>query len=290
MEPVFDSKLLTARKLRALRQAGPAATFLMDHAAGELGARLSVIDRRFGRAAALFCLTGAAAEALRASGKVDEVMRVEADEALLGGREGIVGPSETVPLEAESIALAVSLLSLHELNDVPGMLAQMRRALKPDGLFLGAMAGAGTLYELRESLIAAETELTGGAAPRISPFADVRDAGALLQRTGFALPVADLETLTVRYATMFDLLRDLRAMGSTNALVQRSRRPARRRLFMRAAEIYAERFADPDGRVRATFRIVWLSGWAPHESQQKPLAPGSAEVSLSRILGNGRRG
>ena len=205
-------------------------------------------------------------------------------QALLGGDAGLVGSLDRIPLDAESIDLAVSLLSLHEANDIPGALIQIRRALRPDGLFLGAMAGGGTLAELRESLIAAETELYGGASPRVAPFTDVRDAGALLQRAGFALPVADVETLTVRYDSMFGLMQDLRAMGATNALVDRSRRPGSRRLFTRAAEIYAERFADPDGRIRATFAFIWMSGWAPHASQQKPLKPGSATVSLTEIL------
>jgi hypothetical protein len=181
------------------------------------------------------------------------------------------------------------LLSLQDENDIPGMLVQIRRALKPDRLFLGAMAGAGTLAELRESLLAAEAELTGGASPRVLPFADVRDVGALLQRAGFALPVADVETVTVRYATMFDLIADLRAMGAANTLTGRSRKPATRALFARAAELYAERFADPDGRIRATFSFIWMSGWAPDASQRKPLRPGSADISLARFL-EGRKG
>ena len=167
---------------------------------------------------------------------------------------------------------------------MPGALVQMRRALRPDGLLLAAMAGAGTLAELRDSLLAAELELTGGVSPRVAPLADVRDAGALLQRAGLALPVTDVETLTVRYATMFDLLRDLRAMGVTNALAARSRRPATRALFRRAAEVYAERYADADGRVRATFSVIWMSGWAPHASQQQPLKPGSGAVRLADAL------
>lgn len=289
MEPVFDTRLVLARKRRALRRDEAGAAFLMDRAADDLAERLATVERRFARAAALFSFTDAAARALRGSGKVDDVIRVEADAAFLGGEEGIVAAPETVPLEPESIDLAVSLMSLHETNDTPGVLAQIRRTLKPDGLFLAAMAGAGTLAELREALLAAETELSGGAAPRVIPFADVRDAGALLQRAGFALPVADIETLTVRYDTMFDLMRDLRAMGAASALAQRSRRPATRALFMRAAEIYAERFCDPDGRVRATFNIVWMSGWAPHESQQKPLKPGSGRVSLAEALAKEKR-
>lgn len=286
MEPIFDAESLKARKRRALRIADAGAAFLMQRAAEELGDRLAAVGRRFGRAAALFSSTPAAKSALLSSGKVDEVIRVEADAALLSG-EGVVTLPETVPFEPESLDLAVSLHGLHEMNDVPGMLVQVRRALKPDGLFLGCMAGAGTLAELREALLAAETELSGGASPRVFPFADLRDTGALLQRAGFALPVADLETVTVRYDTMFGLMRDLRAMGAANSLAARSRRPAPRALFMRAAEIYAERFSDPDGRVRATFSTIWLSGWAPHASQQKPAKRGSATVSLARALGAG---
>ncbi|RIK87772.1 MAG: SAM-dependent methyltransferase [Hyphomicrobiales bacterium] len=260
------------------------ADFLMQRAADDLAERLGAVERRFDRAAALFCTTPAAREALLASGKVGAAIRVEADPALLAGADGTVAAPETVPFEPESLDLAVSLYGLHEVNDVPGMLVQIRRALRPDGLFLGCMAGAGTLAELREALLAAETELTGGASPRIFPLADVRDAGALLQRARFALPVADHETVTVRYDSMFSLMRDLRAMGATNSLIARSRRPAPRALFSRAAEIYAERFCDPDGRVRATFSTIWMSGWAPHASQQKPARPGSATVSLAEAL------
>jgi SAM-dependent methyltransferase len=256
----------------------------MRRAAEDLELRLSTVGKRFSRAAALFCQTGAAAEALAASGKVDEIERIEADPAFLSDGAGRIAPFETLPFEPESLDLAVSLLSMQAMNDIPGFLAQVRRALKPDGLFLAALAGAGTLAELRESLLAAETELAGGVSPRVLPFADVRDAGALLQRAGLALPVADVEDTTVRYDTLFDLAADLRAMGETSALADRSRRPAGRSLFARAAEIYAERFADPDGRVRATFSLVWMSGWAPHASQQQPLKPGSAKASLAAVL------
>lgn len=288
MEPVFDTTSLVARKRRALKLADAGAGFLMQRAAEDLGDRLGAVERRFEQAAALFSVTPAACSAVYASGKAQEVVRIEADPALLSG-EGIVAPMEILPLEPESIDLAVSLYALHEMNDVPGMLIQIRRALRPDGLFLGCMAGAGTLGELREALLVAETELYGGASPRVFPFADVRDAGALLQRAGFTLPVTDVETVTVRYETMFALMRDLRAMGATNALAARSRKPASRALFMRAAEIYAERFSDADGRVRATFSTIWLSGWAPHASQQKPAKPGSAAVSLAKILGGDER-
>jgi SAM-dependent methyltransferase len=286
LQPIVDIELATSRKKRALKAAVPGADFLMRRAAEDLEERLGAVERGFDSGAALFSLTPAARDAMISSGKARKVTRIEADAAFLAGDEGMVSPSGQAPFEPESIDLAVSLMALHEENDIPGMLIQIRRALKPDGLFLGAMAGGGTLLELRESLLAAETETSGGASPRVMPFTDVRDAGALLQRAGFALPVADVENLTVRYDTMFDLMRDLRAMGATSALLDRSRRPATRAMFMRAADIYAERFSDPDGRVRATFSLVWMSGWAPHSSQQKPLKPGSAQVSLTKILGD----
>ncbi|MER8404864.1 MULTISPECIES: methyltransferase domain-containing protein [unclassified Mesorhizobium] len=286
MQPVIDTSLWLARKRRALTRPIAGADFLMRRAAEDLADRLGAVERRFGKAASLFCQTPAAAEVLAESGKVTENVRVEADAAFLGGQPGLLAPLETVPFEPESLDLAVSLLSLQAMNDIPGMLVQVRRALKPDGLFLGAFAGTGTLSELRESLLAAETELYGGASPRVIPFTDVRDAGALLQRAGLALPVADVETITVRYDSLFGLVADLRAMGETSALVDRSRRPGTRALFARAAEIYAERFSDADGRVRASFSVVWMSGWAPDASQQKPLKPGSAKISLKTILEN----
>lgn len=285
-EQIIDTGLLTRRKRRAVEHAVPGADFLMQRAGEDLADRMATLGRRFSRAAMLFCVTPEARRVVLASGKADEVVRVEAHDAFLRGREGIVTTPGHLALEPASIDLAVSLLSLQDENDIPGMLIQIRRALRPDGLFLGAMAGAGTLAELRDSLLAAEAELTGGASPRVLPFTDVRDAGALLQRAGFALPVADVENVTVRYATMFDLMADLRAMGATNALSGRSRKPATREFFARAARIYAERFSDPDGRIRATFSFIWLSGWAPDASQQKPLKPGSAEISLTKVLGN----
>ncbi|QPC95062.1 class I SAM-dependent methyltransferase [Mesorhizobium sp. INR15] len=286
MQPIMDSSLWLAHKRRALANPVEGADFLMRRAAEELADRLGAVERKFGKAAVLFCQTPAATDVLAESGKVKEIIRVEADASFLRGAAGLVAPMETVPFEPESLDLAVSLLSLQAMNDIPGMLIQIRRALRPDGLFLGAFAGAGTLVELRESLLAAETELYGGASPRIIPFTDVRDAGALLQRAGLALPVTDVDTVTVRYASLFGLMADLRAMGETSALFDRSRRPGTQMLFARAAEIYAERFSDPDGRVRASFSTVWMSGWAPDASQQKPLKPGSATVSLKKILEN----
>lgn len=283
MEPVFDLQSLVARKRRARRLDDRGAHFLMQRAAEDVADRLSTVQRSFGTAASVLSQTDAAQRMLQQSGKVENIFRVETDAALLDG-DGLVAKDEILPLQPESVDLVISLYALQEANDLPGMLIQIRRSLRPDGLFLGCLAGAGTLGELREALLAAETELYGGASPRVFPFADVRDMGGLLQRAGFALPVTDSESVTVRYDSMFALIRDLRAMGATNSLLARSRKPASKALFLRAAEIYAERFSDPDGRVRATFSTIWLSGWAPHASQQKPLEPGSAKVSLAKIL------
>lgn len=288
-EQIFDGRVSVGYKLRALRQNGTGADFLMTRAVDELRDRLAVVEKRFERAAALHCLTDAAAAALREKSGAEEVIRVEQHRRLLGGNgNGIVSSLELVPFAAESLDLIVSLLTMHETNDTPGLLTQIRRSLRPDGLFLGAMAGGNTLAELRESLLAAEAELVGGAHPRVIPFADLRDIGGLLQRAGFALPVTDSEDYTVRYGSMFDLMHDLRAMGAGNFLAQRSRQPVGREVFMRAARIYAERFSDRDRRVRATFSIIWMSGWAPHDSQPKPLKPGSARVSLAEVLGKDR--
>jgi SAM-dependent methyltransferase len=284
LKAVFDTDLLVRRKKRAIRTATPGADFLMQRTVDDLEERLSTVKRQFERAATLFCGTGTADEALRRSGKVSEVVRVEADYGLRRRTGEFVANPETVPLPPASIDLAVSLLSLHEVNDVPGMLVQIRRALKPDGLFLGALAGSATLFELREALLAAESEIYGGVSPRVPPFVDVRDAGGLLQRAGFALPVTDSEQIIVRYDNLFDLMRDLRAMGATNVMLARSRKPVSKRFFLRAAELYADRFSDADGRIRATFDFVWLSGWAPAPSQPQPLRPGSGRVSLAKAL------
>ena len=284
METVFDTELLLTRRIRALRTANDDADFLMRRAAEDLGERLATVNRRFGRGGTLFCVTGSAADVVEQSGKAAEIVRVEADERFLAGTNGMIAVPETVPLPPASIDLAISLLSLQEMNDVPGMLVQICRALKPDGLFLGTLLGTGTLFELRECLLAAESEIYGGVSPRVAPFVDVRDAGGLLQRAGFALPVADSDPVTVRYDSLFDLMRDLRSMGATNVLTARSRQPVSKRFFLRAAEIYAERFSDADGRIRATFDLIWLSGWAPASSQPKPLARGSAKISLASVL------
>jgi SAM-dependent methyltransferase len=187
-------------------------------------------------------------------------------------------------LTEANLDLAMSFLTLHETDDTPGALVQIRKLLKPDGLFMGVMPAGDTLHELRECLLAAEAEITGGASPRVYPFADVRAAGALLQRAGFALPVVDAETLTVRYKDMFALMRELRSMGASNALLARSKVPASKDLFLRANALYSQRHAGPDGRIPATFTFVWMSGWAPSENQQKPARRGSANASLAEAL------
>jgi len=273
---IFDRQLQRQNLRRALK-AGP-ARFLFDHAALDLEDRLAVIKRDFRCVLDLGSPLPALPQDFARDGR--SLLRL----APLGDGD-VVGDEEALPFATESFDLIVSILSLQAVNDLPGALVQARRALKPDGLFLACLPGGRTLHELRHALATAETEISQGASPRVYPFADVRDMGGLLQRAGFALPVADIEPLTVRYDTMFGLLADLRAMGAANALIERSRRPLRRAIILRAAEIYAERFSDPDGRVRATFELLFVSGWAPHESQQKPLAPGSAKQNLAEALG-----
>jgi SAM-dependent methyltransferase len=285
MQLIFDPALIEANRLRALKTGDTDAGFLLDIVARELTERLGAVERDFPDAAELHGMTGATAREIMKSGKIGNLLRVEtAPEFADAHDKFIAAPLEAVPLSADSMNLIISPLTAHLTNDTPGLFIQVMRALKPDGLFLAAIPGAGTLAELRESLLSAEEELTGGVSPRVVPFADVRDIGALLQRAGFALPVVDVETYTVRYDSIFPLMRDLRHMGMANPLAGRSRQPPGRKLFLRAAEIYADRFSDPDGRIRATFSIVYVSGWAPHESQQKPLKPGSAQISLTGVL------
>jgi SAM-dependent methyltransferase len=290
---VFDRSLLRARRARALAL-GP-ATFLIERVASDLADRLAAILRRFDRAVDLGTPTDAARAVLVASGKVGTVIAVDAlasrfPQTQGRAREGaaaaaIAADEEILPFADASLDLVVSALALQFVNDLPGTLIQVRRALKPDGLLLAALIGGETLTELRQAFAAAEADIEGGVSPRVAPFIDVRAGGALLQRAGFALPVADVDRLTVRYASPIALLHDLRRMGASNALVERARRPLRRATLTRMAEIYRERFADADGRIRATFDVVWLSGWAPHASQQQPLQPGSARTRLADALG-----
>jgi SAM-dependent methyltransferase len=264
---LFDRSLLASRLARACAL-GP-APFLLDRVAEEMAERLHAVLRDFTAVADIWT----PGEALP-PGRFPNATHVGLDPS----------GDEALNLAPESLDLAVSALALQFANDLPGVLTQIRRALKPDGLLLAALTGGDTLTELRQAFAAAEAEVEGGVSPRVAPAADLRDLGALLQRAGFALPVTDVDRVVVRYDHAFALMQDLRRMGATNVLVERRKTPLRRATLLRMANIYAERFADPDGRIRATFEIIWLSGWSPHASQQQPLKPGSAKASLAEAV------
>ncbi len=278
---IFDRQLLRQRRRRA-QALGP-EDFLLARVAEDFADRLASVTRRFNLAVDLGTPGDAVRQVLDASGKVETVVVVDPLSAATSPT--VAADEEALPFRDASLDLVVSALALHLVNDLPGTLIQIRRALKPDGLFMAAMLGGETLTELRQAFAEAETEVDGGVSPRVAPFPDLRDLGALLQRAGFALPVADVERVTVRYSTVLSLMNDLRRMGATNALAARRRVPLKRKTLLRMVEIYGQRFADTDGRLRATFDIIWLSGWAPDASQQKPLAPGSAKMRLADALG-----
>ncbi|MET4044365.1 SAM-dependent methyltransferase [Bradyrhizobium sp. RT6a] len=271
---LFDRALLHGRQRRA--QAQGAVSFLLDRVTEDMSDRLAAVMREFHTAADLWT-PGEGLAVLRA--RLPSIKRIELD----------ASGAEKLPFAPESLDLVVSALALQFVNDLPGVLAQIRRALRPDGLLLAAMIGGDSLTELRQAFAAAEAECEGGVSPRVAPFADLRDVGALLQRAGFALPVTDVDRVVVRYANAFALMQDIRRMGAANVLTERRRTPSRRSTLLRMAEIYAERFADADGRIRATFDIIWLSGWAPHASQQQPLKPGSAKASLAEAVQKARK-
>jgi SAM-dependent methyltransferase len=288
---IFDRRLLRARRLRAAAL-GP-STFLIERVAEDLADRLASVLRQFECAIDLGTPGDAVRAVLAASGKVGSIIAADPLAGAPGWRTAqrdgaselaIAVDEEALPLRDSSIDLVTSALALQFVNDLPGTLVQILRALKPDGLLLAALAGGDTLTELRQAFAAAEAEIEDGISPRIAPFVDIRAAGALLQRAGFALPVTDTDRILVRYPSPIALMQDLRRMGATNVMADRRRRPLGRRTLQRMMEIYSERFADPDGRIRATFEVLWLSGWAPHESQQKPLAPGSARQRLADKL------
>ncbi|HMQ92090.1 SAM-dependent methyltransferase [Amaricoccus sp.] len=265
---LFDPEILARRRQRADRLGN--ADFLHEAAAAEISERLKEINRSY-LAPALIGPRGDLWQHLLA--------------AALDGPPHLCADRDILDLAPARHDLIVHHLGLHWANDPVGQMVQARRALRPDGLFLAALFGGATLAELRESLAAAETEVSGGLSPRIAPMAGIRDLGALLQRAGFALPVADSLRFDVLYANPFDLMRDLRAMGETNAMHERLRRPTRRAIFTRAAAHYAVRLARPDGRIPATFEIIFLTGWAPSADQPKPLRPGSARARLADALG-----
>ena len=273
--PLFDRALLRVRQRRV--RTGAPATFLLDRVAEDMRDRLHAVLREFGHAVDIGSPAARLGEVL--AGRAGKLTRIDLPD----------DESQGLGLMPGSLDLAVSALAFQFVNDLPGTLVQIRRALKPDGLLLAAMLGGDTLTELRQSFAVAEAECEGGISPRVSPSADLRDVGGLLQRAGFALPVTDLDHVVVRYDNAFGLMRDLRSMGATNILNERRRRPTRRATMLRMAEVYQERFADSDGRIRATFDVLWLSGWAPHESQQKPAKPGSAKASLEAAVKSVKR-
>ena len=278
----FDEELVTARRICAFTK-DASGHFLLARAIDDLSDRLHTVSREFKAPVTLFCGGPHTCQTLKKIYPAAEIAALETD-AIFFKSHGFKGAPENFGLKPASYDLAVSLLAAHAVNDITGFLIQSRLCLKPDGLFLGCLFGAGTLQELREVLLATEIEIYGGASPRVAPFGDVRDMGGLLQRAGFAMPVTDCETITVRYDTLFRLIADLRAMGLGNALNARSRKPLTRAFWAKANEIYAEKFSDADGRIRATFSVLWLSGWAPSASQPKALKPGSATVSLKDVL------
>lgn len=268
---IFDQRLRRSRRARAAKSC-QASAFLSEAVAGELIERLQAVNRKF--STAVWHGAPTTATSWITSDSVPA----------FAGKAGVVFSEEQLPFAAASLDLYASLLTLHAVNDLPGALTQIKRCLRPDGLFLAALFGGQTLHELKSSLAQAEIEIDGGLSPRVFPFADIRDAGGLLQRAAFALPVADADKITVHYDHPLKLLADLQGMGETNILRQRRKLFLKRRVLMRAMEIYINEFTGSDGRVRATFEVIYLTGWAPHESQQQPLKPGSGKIPLAEAL------
>jgi len=291
-----DPALIFDRRLHAHRRDRVAATasshdFLLARVADDFAERLALIKRTFPIAVNLGAHHGILSQRICGLAGIERVINVDRSPRILEHCAGprVVADEEALPFAPASLDLVVSGLSLHLVNDLPGALVQIRHALKPDGLLLAALLGGETLNELRQSWLAAEAELSGGASPRVAPFADVRALGSLLQRAGYALPVVDSDTVDVSYETPLTLMQDVKGMGASNMLIDRRRQPMTRNLLMRAAEVYAQRFSMPDGRIRATFEIITLTAWAPDESQPKPLKPGSATSRLADALGASER-
>jgi NADH dehydrogenase [ubiquinone] 1 alpha subcomplex assembly factor 5 len=287
---LFDRKLLRERRARFAHEIA-ARELVLAHVAREIAERVALMLRPFPLALDLGAYHGLLGRKVAELPSVGAMIYAESVLAFaaLCPRPALVCDEDVLPFKDASLNLIVSGLALHRVNDLPGALIQIRRALAPDGLFMAALLGSGALSELREALIEAEAEAQGGASPRVAPFGDVRAYGALLQRAGFALPVADAETLTVRYASPGEVMREIRALGGGNVLIARSRKPLARRTLQRAEEIYRARHGTPDGKVSASFEIVYLSGWGPDEGQQKPLKPGSAAQRLADALGTTER-
>jgi SAM-dependent methyltransferase len=286
---IFDRRLHRLRLARASRRAElgrGGAEFLSLRVAEDIAERLEAVNRRFDQAVDLGARDDAFAKALAASSAADKIGLLIPASETRGPLRGttLIADAERQPFADASLGLIVSRLALHWVNDLVGALIQIRRALRPDGLFLGALLGGATLTELRQCLMTAETELRGGVGPRVSPFLDAADGASLLQRAGFALPVADTDTVRVLYDEPLKLLADLRAMGETSALLDAPRSPLTRDILRRTFDIYRARHAAPDGRIIATFEILNLTGWAPHPDQPKALRPGSAKTSLAEAL------
>jgi len=284
---IFDRRLVRARRDRAAVNFDE-FDFLFREVADRLADRLLDITRAFPVALELGCHTGGLKRVLAGRGKIETLVQCDLSEnmARRANELAVIADEEVLPFEGPCFDLVLSNLSLHWVNDLPGALAQANRCLKPDGLFLGAILGGDTLHELRDCLMQAELRLCGGFSPRLSPFAQVRDVGALLQRAGFSLPVTDSDVITVTYQNAFQLMSDLRGMGETEATFARPKQFTRRELFLQAANLYQERYGTIDGRISATFEVIYMHGWSPHDSQQKPLRPGSAKTRLADALGS----
>ncbi len=288
---VFDRKLVQRHRDRAAKEFD-AFDFLFMEGAERLCDRLFDINRSFETGLDIGCHGGEVGRILAGTGKIENIFQTDLSSAMASraqannGNPTLTCDEEALPFELASFDVIASNLSLHWVNDLPGALSQIRLALKPDGLFLGAVLGGDTLHELRNKLAEAEIEIDGGLSPRVSPFADVRDLGALLQRAGFALPVVDTETITVKYTEPFKLLKDLRGMGESNAVLERRKTPLKREILMHAMANYVEEFSDSEGRIPATFQILTMTAWAPAPTQQKPLRPGSAGSRLADALGS----
>lgn len=275
---IFDQKHIRRNRLRAAKNISE-YSFLFDWVSDQILDRLSIIKRDFPTALNIGCRAqNNFPHRLKNTAAIHKLYQMDRTSAPL------VAEEEFLPFGDNTFDLITSAMNFHTINDLPGALLQMRQALKPDGLLLAGMLGGETLNELRHCLTEAEMTLTGGLSPRVAPFADKQDIGALMQRTGYALPVVDSDTLTVTYENAFKLMHDLRFMGEGNAIAKRYKTTPSRSLFLEAAKLYAEKFSDDDGRIRATFEVIFMIGWAPHESQQKPLKRGSAQNRLADIL------
>jgi NADH dehydrogenase [ubiquinone] 1 alpha subcomplex assembly factor 5 len=277
---VFDRNQVRRNRTRAAKNFS-AYSFLFDWSAHQLSERLMDINRHFH----LTLQIGSRA-CIKTHPKIDKTIIMDLTPKPVSPCDSYIQASEEIlPFGPATLELVLSNLSLHAVNDLPGALIQIRKSLKPDGLFLSAMLGGETLYELRQCMTEAELTLRGGISPHIAPLADKPQMGDLLQRAGFALPVVDSEIVNVSYDNIFKLMHDLRGMGEGNAIAARDKTPAQKALFLETSRLYEKKFKNADGKLNASFEIIFLIGWSPHASQQKPLTPGSAKTRLADALG-----